>query len=455
MHRNTLYEGLDGLDPTLHGSYFFDPITNTSQDALSKSVLALEAANDIRTFNTIKETFERVCGDVVFDERLARKMIEFQVGFTSKNDDHIAFFGGVLTGVHIVRFTTTDMNRFFADVLQINELELEDELHQLKAVVADRKVSGDVFNHTCLWCVHKFLNSNLKPAEARRAAQACALILNYRYLTSLLSWYFRFPANIEDAQAAYSRLTKKSAIKQYGSWNALLEARVEDLLPPDGLHGKTTKEYSDDFAIIYALNDSQGRIRSMMKHLMSELIAAKHAGTKVRSTSSSVEMDGESFLRDTSRGISGYTNYIFNVLPDEHTFIKEELIGIITEALHTTPPQALRDSLKWLCMNFKTSKGKEIDPFIETVMLHSFAYLGDNRNVMRETTDIGKFLLRLKGVYMAPRSSNEHLMKMRDMSERFVKNAIPSRNPAIISSVKTSLMLYIVVRAFTMNYYSR
>ena len=455
MQHVSLYDGALDHDPASNGSYFFDPIANSSHDALSKSIVALEASGNIRTFNTIKETFNRVCGDVVFDERLARRMIEFQISFTSKNEDHIAFFGGVLTGVHIVRFTTTDMNRFFSDVLQINELELEDELHQLKAIVADRKVSGDVFNHTCLWCVHKFLNSKLKPAEARRAAQASALILNYRYLTSLLSWYFRFPANIEDAQAAYSRLTKKSAIKQYGSWNALLDARVADLLPPDGLHGKTTQEYSDDFAIIYALNDSQGRIRSMMKHLMGELIAAKHAGTKVRSTSSSIEMDGESFLRDTSRGISGYTNYIFNVLPDEHTFIKEEIIGIITEALHTTPPQALHATLKWLCMNFKTSKGKEIDPFIEMVMLHSFAYLGDNRNVMRETTDIGKFIMRLKGVYMAPRSSNEHLMKMRDMSERFVKNAIPTRNPAIISSVKTSLMLYIVVRAFTMNYYAR
>ena len=455
MQHVSLYDGALDHDPASNGSYFFDPIANSSHDALSKSSVALEASGNIRTFNTIKETFNRVCGDVVFDERLARRMIEFQISFTSKNEDHIAFFGGVLTGVHIVRFTTTDMNRFFSDVLQINELELEDELHQLKAIVADRKVSGDVFNHTCLWCVHKFLNSNLKPAEARRAAQASALILNYRYLTSLLSWYFRFPANIEDAQAAYSRLTKKSAIKQYGSWNALLDARVADLLPPDGLHGKTTQEYSDDFAIIYALNDSQGRIRSMMKHLMGELIAAKHAGTKVRSTSSSIEMDGESFLRDTSRGISGYTNYIFNVLPDEHTFIKEEIIGIITEALHTTPPQALHATLKWLCTNFKTNKGKEIDPFIEMVMLHSFAYLGDNRNVMRETTDIGKFIMRLKGVYMSPRSSNEHLMKMRDMSERFVKNAIPTRNPAIISSVKTSLMLYIVVRAFTMNYYAR
>ena len=100
--------------------------------------------SNVKTFGAIAGAFDRVCGHVKFDVKLAQRIINFQVGFVNKNEDHVAFFGGVLTGVHVVRMTSTDMGNFFADVLQINEIELEDELHALSAVVADRKVSGDL-----------------------------------------------------------------------------------------------------------------------------------------------------------------------------------------------------------------------------------------------------------------------------------------------------------------------
>lgn len=61
------------------------------------------------TFGTIKGAFERVCGYVKPTPELAKRVINFQIGFVNKKEDHIAFFGGVLTGVHVVRFTPQDM----------------------------------------------------------------------------------------------------------------------------------------------------------------------------------------------------------------------------------------------------------------------------------------------------------------------------------------------------------
>ena len=124
------------------------------------------------TFGTIKGAFERVCGYVKPTPELAKRVINFQIGFVNKKEDHIAFFGGVLTGVHVVRFTPQDMQEFFSDVVQINEAALEDELHSLPMVVATRKVSGDVFNHTCLWLAYLFLSSELPENLKQRAAQA-------------------------------------------------------------------------------------------------------------------------------------------------------------------------------------------------------------------------------------------------------------------------------------------
>lgn len=430
------------------------PQVSSSFEALEHPVIALEAV-DSKTYGQIKGVFDKVCSHLKFDITLARKVVEFQTAFVNKNEDHVAFFGGVLTGVEVVRFTSLDMNHFFSDVLKINELELEDELHALKSVEAHRNVSGDVFNHSCLWLVHKFLTSNLPDKDAKRAALSSALLLNYRYLTSLLSWYFKFPANPEDAQAAYSRLTKKSAIKQYGSWHALLEARCQDFFPPSGLHQKTVMSYEDDYAIIYALNDSQGRIRSMMKHLMGELIAAKHAGARVRAVSSTVELDGEGFLRDKARGMGTYSQYLFNILADEHTFVKQEIVGILSEALHTAPPHFVTECLVWMSKNYKTSKGKDIDPLITEVLIHSFNYLEGNRNIMRETVGMDGFIMRLKGVYMSSLSTDPRLARIRLLSDNIVAAATTSRNQATHAALRTAIMLYIVVRAFSMNHYSK
>lgn len=408
-----------------------------------------------KTYGEINSVFDRLCSNVVFDTRMAQRVIGFQIGFVNKNEDHVAFFGGCLTGVEVVRMTSTDMSNFFSDVLQINEIELETELHALQAIKADRKVSGDVFNHVCLWCVHKFLTSELPPAAARRAALAAALILQYRYLTSLLSWYYKHPADPDIASASYARLTKKTAIKRLGSWHAVLEERCDDLLPPDGLHYPTVKDYTDDYGIIYALNDSQGRIRSMMKHLISELITTRNAGARVKTTSSTIELDGVAFWRDRTNGLSSYEQYIFRVIPDEHTFIKQDILSVIGDAVHTAPLKQVQETLQWITANFKTTIGKNIDVFIHDLLVHSFNYLADNRTIMSESNDIAALVMRLKGVYMGSKSTDPLLLKIRDLSKDITTLAIKSRNPSVIAAVRTAVMLYIVIRAFTKNHYSK
>lgn len=420
--------------------------------------ISLEAS--VKTFGAIRKVFERVCHEVVFDQHLAKRVISFQIGFANKNEDHIAFFGGVLTGVHVVRMTPQDMNTFFMDVVQVNEIELEEELHALPVIKpdanTDRKISGSVFNQVCLWLMHGFMTSkHLSPPARLRAAQAAALILNYRYLTSLLVWYYKTPASLEYAQAAYARLTKRSAIKQFGSWHALLENRCLDFLDPKGLHYKTVMGYEEDAKIVYALNDSQGRIRSMMKHLMGELKTAHEEGTKVKTTGATVELDGEGFLKDVASNLTIYVNYIFTTLSDENTFIKQELLKLIKEVVYTAPPALVFDTLQWMTQAYKTPRGKDIDPFVQKLLEHSFSYLAENSSVMKKSNDIGAMLLKLKGVYTSSRSTEPRLFELRDLSERIVKQAVKTKNPSVIASIKTSIMLYVVLRAYTMHYYSR
>ena len=48
--------------------------------------------SNVKTFGAIAGAFDRVCGHVKFDVKLAQRIINFQVGFVNKNEDHVAFF---------------------------------------------------------------------------------------------------------------------------------------------------------------------------------------------------------------------------------------------------------------------------------------------------------------------------------------------------------------------------
>ena len=207
-------------------------------------------------------------------------------------------------------------------------------------------------------------------------------------------------------------------------------------------------------AIINALNDSQGRIREMMKHLMSELKKTSDAGIKTRSVSSVAEFDGESFLRDKTKDLSTYTRYLHNIIADEYAFIKHDLLLILSEAMYTTPPPLIEQTLKWCSLNARTAKGKELDDLIEMVIVHSFGYLQGNRTSTRETNDLVGFITRLRGVYTSSRSTDPHLLAIRALAQKIVTKATTIKNPSTIASVRTSLMLYLVLRAFTMSYYA-
>lgn len=422
--------------------------------------IAFATESNTKTFGATKAVFNRTCPHVVADAELARRVIQFQIGFINKNEEHIAFFGGVLTGVQVVRFTEQDRGRFFTDVVQINDIEVEEQLHTVPAIVPTRNVSADVFNHTCLWLVHMFLTSkHLTPEVRQRAALAAALILQYRFLTSILMWYYKYPADPQVAAASYAQLSNKYAIKQAGSWQKLLEIRSMDLIksPKEeggpGLHYNTCYEYENDDKIVYALNDNQGRIREIMKNLIAELKRVSAQGVKVRSTSAEIELDGEVFLRDKVKSLASYTTYLHSIISDKYTFIKYDILDILAEAMYTSPPAMVEQVLSWCTANYRTRNGKEIEELIDMTMVHSFGYLQDNRTVLKETTDLTSLIVRLKGVYTSARSTEVNLMKMRDLSEAIVRKATTTKNASLVSSLKTSLMLYLVIRAFTMTHY--
>lgn len=406
--------------------------------------------------NSVKRVFDENCTHLKFDLKLAKRFSDYVISFVNKNEDSMTFFGSGLMGVQIVRFTAQDKDKWFTDVLEVDDILLEEKITELPKINQEWHVSSDLFNLSALWVIHRFMNSPLlNDKQKHQAMLDTALALNIKFLTSILYNVFKYPADPQIAAATYAQLSYKYAIKQYGNWYALLVARCEDFLDEKGIHYQTLKKLNDDTALIYTLNDTQGRIKDIVKNLYSELIKVKSQGLKIKSTSTlTLDNEGEQIVKDKTKNLLGYTRYMQSIISDKDSFIKSELIDVILNVMHTVPPKVFVQVLEYCSVNYRQMGATEIDELVVMTLTHSFSYLNNNRNLLKDTNDIAALISRLRGVYMSSRSTEVELVEIRKKAEVIIKKATKIKNDNVIASLRTSLLLYIVLRGFSKNYYS-
>lgn len=417
---------------------------------------ALEAFNS-PTANNVLEVFNEGLPDLKFDKALALKIARYAHAFVNKNPEHIAFFGGMLMGVHRVRFKPEDRNEWFDDILEADDLVLEDRLHRLPEIVSDRHVSSDVMNLSCLWVVHRFYSSPyLSASEKEEAMVNTLLVLHYKFITSILARWFIHSADPQVALATVAAMSMKYGLKTAGSWGALLRLRSKEIISTGSIHYKTYTKFTNDKAIVYMVNDIQGRVKKILKYIRDVFeIVRKDPKGLIRTSSSTVELDGVSSIKDKKRSFSAYVRYANDVVKDPATWLKPELVDVIDKAMSTMPKAKLEEALYYCSVNSGNGGDPQVAILIEETLGHAFEFLMQRgRNDVR-VNDLAGIIGKLRNRYMSSRSSDPVLMKMRDLGEDIVKNATRSRVAAEISSIRTGILLYIVLRTFSMQYYTR
>jgi hypothetical protein len=404
---------------------------------------------------TLKEVFDEHCAHLTFNMKLANLIYRYQVSFVSKNQEHMEFFGGNLLGVQVVRFTDRDIYDFLTGLLGLDMGAIKADFHRVKEINMTFKVSSDVFNQTCMYLIHRFLTSPLMNEKQRfQAAKDCALIFNYKIICRLIRDYFKFPADPALAKATYASLSQRYLIKKLGSWQEVMNYRSEELIHPERLHKSTLIKYDHDADIVYLVNDSQGRIRDMVKNIYSEMDILYKSGQKIHtSTTSGVDMDGEEIIQDRVHGLESYTNYLRSVISDQNSFIKQELVDIVANVMHTMQVKGFMETLKWISHHYMTDP--EIDDLLRIVLIHSYNYLLDNNFVLHNHKDIAGLLTKLRGVYVNSRSGDEELLGLRVKGAALVTKAIGKTNEQSVAAIRTGLFLYFCLRSYTKHYYTQ
>lgn len=406
----------------------------------------------------IRSIFEEECRHLVIDLRLVKAISLYRTKFVTRNQDHQQFFGGHTLGVQTVRFLRSDEDRWFDEIMKTDKGPLEERLHALPTVHADWNVSSDVMNLSCVWLTHAIFNSRTLDEKTRhRGMIDVLLVLQYKFMTSRLYQHFKYAADPGVAEATYAQLSKKYAIKQYGSWQAVLEARSEEICSVSGeesIHYNTIKNMNDDLGVIYMLNDTQGRIRDMLKNIYGVFLQVHRDGIRITSSTSTIEHDGVEILKDRSKNLLAYQRYIKQVMSDRNSLIKQELVAVIEKIMHTMSPKLFIETLEWMSKNYQESHAQEIEEILSEALIFSFDYLEAEKSTLRNTADLPGLISTLRGVIMASRSSDPALFALREKTEKIVVSATGNKNESQVASVRTGILLYIVLRAITMKHYT-
>lgn len=398
---------------------------------------------------TLVDVFDRHFAKVKFDSRLSKAIYRYQIEYINSGKEYIEFYGSNLLGVHVVRFKDSDVIKLFDDVLDIDYLQLSQDLTHVTDINQEYKVSSDVFNLTLFYMLHRFFTTRLIDGKTKqRAVYDVALLFFYRTTAALISYNFKYPADPKIAQKAYANLSQKFLIKQLGSWGKVMEYRANELISETGIHYKALVAYNNDLSIVYAINDSQGRVRDMIKNYYAEFAKVHSQGDKIGTTSSTyMNMEGEESVKEKTKSVENLVGYMKEVVSDEHSFIKDDLLTIISRINANVSYRSLKTCLQWISNEYGNQKHHAvIDEYLSLSVIHSF-YLIHHAIEPKNLRDYPMILTGLKNLLASSRSVDPELQKIRDLGEKVIRNSFPYKiSEPLMIATRNSVVLYLVLR---------
>lgn len=397
---------------------------------------------------TLKEAFDDIFDGIKFDEALAKSLYKFRVNYMSANKDHMEFFGGNLLGVNIVRFKDSDVNNFFA-LFDLEYKEVVDQVRRVTTIDHSFKVGSDVFNLTVIYVIHRFLNSPVNQITRQKACYDTAMIFFCRCCAALICANFTYPADPKVAQLAYANLSQKYLIKRLGSWNKVLDYRTLALLDKkESPHTRTLQFFDEDPKIQYVISDSQGRIREMFKGYYSEFMIVHQQGDSLTIQKSFVTgAEGEDVLREKTMGPENFIYFIREIIPDRDTFIRGDILQIVSRNNSNTSLRAVTSTLEWLVDgSMDPKRHKQVDDFICRVLVLMAHFMQYNIETNRHR-DLAYVLSTLKNLFLSTRSVDPDLIKVREMGEKIVTEAQGKMSTSLMMATRTAVIIYICARA--------
>ena len=326
-------------------------------------------------YKSLEEFFSIICKDVKFDKNLYKQLKSFRLGFVTKNEEHQAFFGDKLLGVHIVRFSSLDDVNLVENIFGLDINFCTKEIYLVKGIVKEHRVASNFIYHLLIYTAHKFAeNKSLykNDNELLDIIKEPILIEEYRMFSGLYAWSFKYPFKKEIAVTALAELSNKYLIKQLDSWEEFFEYRVKDFVGKKSPYYKKMINYSVDDAINIIIT-LQTKIRSVFKNITRIMYRIKEQEEDVVKSESMFHQDGN--MKDHSNGLKPMIEKTKTLYQNKIDFIDSGLISFIEKMFNNLPAGMLEKMLKYLVSDENTKEIKKVESIIEKSIIVNYEYL--------------------------------------------------------------------------------
>ena len=111
--------------------------------------------------------------------------------------------------------------------------------------------------------------------------------------------------------------------------------------------------------------------------------------------------------------------------------------------------------LSYMSNNASPKADARVQKICELTLQHAFDYLNKNPNTMASNSDIPGLIKKMRSLYQASRTNNPMILEMRELTEEITAIAIRSKNKVLVAAVRNAVLLYILIRTFTMHHYQK
>lgn len=392
----------------------------------------------------IKEFFDNNTKHIKIDATLAKYIHFFRVGWMQKNNDTVSFLGGKLLGVHPIRFTSSDDEALFVDILNMDLDKLEPEIHKLPGINKNFIIASNPRYLFLTYLIHRYMTSKLPAKVIDGAVDDLYLIMEYRMFSSLLTNYFKFNADVGVATMTYEKLSNKFLIKKVDNYQQVFEYRI-DIVKKGGLHHERILRLTTDDAT-RIITDLQTRLRSMIKYIYVVMIDVIENGDKVHTTNMvQSNEEGEESVKDIIDSPDKYIRNLKKVMGSSNDLVNEELIYVIGNLIPNIQLDAMRETLVYMSETY-LSNAKKIDEILDSIIMLSIRYLNNKAVVANFDKSLDNILIMLKGYWTSSKINDKDVINLKKQVSRLVKKGTGISTSWRITTITIGILLYLFLR---------
>jgi len=409
-------------------------------------------------YKDIKTFFKKELPNLKVDRKLIKNLRTFRLNWSTKNDEYIDFLGSKLLGLHTIRFSYLDDEKLMKDTLGIDNWKILQnkivyrtkeknrkivEEYGVRGVEKNFKIASDIIYQTLMYIAHESTLLKDKKLKEEGVREAC-LIMQYRMISSIYSWYFKYNTTEAIATTVYNKLSHKYLIKQHNNWQEVFEYRVKNCLDPKSPNYKKLHNYNTEDAI-RLISDIQTKLREQVKQIYKILIEVKEKNEIIKQESSTF-VGGEKNEEQVKDISSSSLNYVINIkkiIFNKNDFINKDMIKVIDKLVPNINESIMLKYLSCVSDIKDEQDQKQIYSYVETIVIKDLEYLQRINLNIEQRENIYKAISLIKNYWSSSKVKDPEMKEIKNYFNKLAFTCTGKKTSWLLVSLAIGIITYI------------